>query len=424
MSLKILHTADWHFRGKDLEEIEKCVRFIVTKAREEKPNLIVVSGDITDSRSLQLESKAAQVIFQIISEMLDIAPVAIVTGTPSHDGKTALALRSCKGKYPILVSDMPGQFGYYKHNLKWYNMEDGFFTPFHMEPNFIITQIPTPTKQYFVNDMNVEDSDNAIAEAMGIMFAGFGQHAGLYKGVPHIANGHISVGGAFISETQQLIGRDIEVSRGQLETLNADVVCLGHIHKAQQIGENIFYAGSPARMNHGEKEEKGFYIHTLVEYENPQELDEYEFIQTPARNLLEIKEDYTKPASPSLPDRRIENIFADEELRDASLKITFTMWQDEAATINQAEIEKSFLDAGCHDVKLLLIRKPRETVRSEKVLEAETLPDKLEAMAELRGENIDTDVIRKAGALESGMDKPWIIDGKIIVDYKIVGTVS
>ena len=111
MSLKVLHTADWHLRGKNLDEIHKCLLFIVDRALKERPDVIVISGDLTDSRALQLESKSAHVLFEIIPRMLDIAPVAVVTGTPSHDGKTALTLRSCRGAYNILVSDMPGQFG-------------------------------------------------------------------------------------------------------------------------------------------------------------------------------------------------------------------------------------------------------------------------------------------------------------------------
>lgn len=415
MSLKILHTADFHFRGKGLEEIEKCVRFIVAQAKKESPDVIVISGDITDSRSLQLESKAAQVVFDIIREMLSLAPVAIVTGTPSHDGKIPLALRSLKGKFPILVSDMPEQWG---HDCNgWNRLDSGYFRPNLVLPDFIITQLPTPTKQYFVNDMNIEDSDNAIADAMGILFSGYGQHASIYKDVPHIVSGHLSVGGAFISETQQLIGRDIEVSKAQLGMLKADVVCLGHIHKSQQIGDNIFYSGSPARMNFGEKEEKGFYFHELSNYPF---LLISDFIKTPARNLIEIKKDCTAENFGDINfwlsnERAIGFGFSKEELQDSSLKITLTMWQDDAAAIDPVAVEKYFIDAGCHNVKFLLIRKPRETVRSEKVLEAESLPDKLAAMAELRGEIIDGAVIFKAGDLEANESEPWARDYDKIV---------
>ena len=70
--MKILHTGDWHFREKDHDEIYKCVRFIADQAKEEQPDLICISGDITDSRQLNLDSRSARSIFGIISLMLDI----------------------------------------------------------------------------------------------------------------------------------------------------------------------------------------------------------------------------------------------------------------------------------------------------------------------------------------------------------------
>ena len=106
--MKVIHTADWHFREKDYDEIYKCVMYVLTYIVFNKPDLVVISGDITDSKNLSFDSRSARSILHIISDMLDTAPVAIVIGTPSHDGKSALALRECRGKYPILVSDMPG----------------------------------------------------------------------------------------------------------------------------------------------------------------------------------------------------------------------------------------------------------------------------------------------------------------------------
>ena len=135
--MKVLHTADWHFREKDHDEITKCVGFVLDYARRQKPDLICISGDITDSRQLNLDSRSSRTILYIISCMLDYAPVAIVIGTPSHDGNAALALRECRGKYPILVSDMPGQYIYSDKEWTSMNDPDGPKT----NPEFIITQI-------------------------------------------------------------------------------------------------------------------------------------------------------------------------------------------------------------------------------------------------------------------------------------------
>jgi len=415
--MKILHTADWHFREKDHDEIEKCVAFILGCAVHEKPDLICISGDITDSRSLNFDSRSSRTILNIINSMLEVAPVAIVIGTPSHDGKAALALRECKGKYPVLVSDIPGQYFYERNYYEWHLLDElgARSFPEAFKPSFILTQIPQPTKQYFINDLSIEDTENAIGDAMGNMFAAFGHKAKLFNDVPRIANGHGQIGGAFISETQQLIGHDIEVSKAQLKTLNADLVCYGHIHKAQAMGDGVYYSGSPTRMNYGETEAKGFYVHEIDQMINAN-TDDYEpcliesvFIKTPARQMVNIKIDFTDNSQdiPILDYIESMKDFQVDLYLGCHVKMVLTMWQDDANNINQSEIERCFFSAGAKDLKLSIIRKPRETVRAKRVLEADTLHGKIEAMAELRGEKLSYGIIEKAKAIEALDKEPW-----------------
>jgi len=417
--LKIIHTADFHFREKDYFEIKKCVDFIVDYAFKNPPDLFVISGDITDSRFLDLDTRSSRAIFTIVNQMLDLAPVAIVCGTYSHEGKSPLALRSCRGRFPILVSDLPEQYGYVSgqddvdvFRGEWMTLEEIQRDDF--VPSFIISQIPQPTKQYFVNQLSILDTDKAISTAMDSIFTSFGSVVDEFDSIPHIVNGHGQIGGAFISETQQLIGVDIEVSKAQLMSLNADLVCYGHIHKAQAMGDGIFYAGSPTRMNHGETEDKGFYEHTI--YGITDSYGKYisinpdlrsNFIKTPAIYLHNAKLDNTKDGchAPGVDIMDTIKMICDVVSIDHDewgIKITITAWQDEAKNINQAEIERVVLDLGAERVKVSIIRKPRETVRSEKVLEADTLPDKLIAMAEMRGETVQESILEKARMVEAG----------------------
>jgi hypothetical protein len=220
---------------------------------------------------------------------------------------------------------------------------------------------------------------------------------------------HIQVGGCSISETQQLVGRDIEASKTQLKMLNADVICLGHIHLAHQIAENSFYPGSPTRMNHGETEIKGFRIHEITSaacemafIDNTSEYHlESEFIVTPALEMLQIKHDFTHG------DSTIEDLngvlceYSNDQLKNAHIKISLTIWQDERKHVNQSDIEELFLHGGAKRVKVSILRKPRETVRSVKVCEAVTLRKKFRAMSELRGEKITESVLFKAGSLDT-----------------------
>lgn len=213
-------------------------------------------------------------------------------------------------------------------------------------------------------------------------------------------NGHFQVGGAFISDTQQLVGRDIEISTDQLAMANADVICLGHIHKAQEFKSvNAFYSGSIYRKTFGETEPKGFYVHELRPVELNAFLTTSRFIETPTRQKLTIREDFTREDIREVD--AVIHTHGPEDLKDAFVKVEFKVWQDEAGKINQAELERSFLEAGAARADISLIRIPRETVRAARVLQLTSLRSKVKEMAAVRLEEVSDEVLAKADLLES-----------------------
>jgi len=231
--------------------------------------------------------------------------------------------------------------------------------------------------------------------------------------------GHFQVGGAFISETQQLTGVDIEISKDQLALAQADVICLGHIHKRQQIGDNIFYSGSIYRQNFGELEEKGFYIHE-TSYPSGSVLCESRFVETPARKLVKLEADFTKEYAEEEKEEWAKKspllIPADsgckwsfyldenniEKIKDAFVRLEIKIHQNDIEKLDKKEIRRTLLeDGGAADVDIRLIIIPRVNVRSEKILQLETLPEKLVEMASLRGEEVSESILEKARAIES-----------------------
>jgi hypothetical protein len=97
-----------------------------------------------------------------------------------------------------------------------------------------------------------------------------------------------------------------------------------------------------------------------------------------------------------------------EEVDGAYVRYDVTVFQDEAANINKSDIEAYAKELGALDVDIRIIRIPRETVRSESVLKADSLRLKLLAMAELRGETISESVLKKADLLEFGEEKEQV----------------
>ena len=200
------------------------------------------------------------------------------------------------------------------------------------------------------------------------------------------------MGGAYISDTQQLIGQDIEISVDQMDMASADLVCLGHIHKQQQIGTNIFYSGSIYRKTFGELEDKGFYYHTILD----DQVVESRFMGTPTRQMIKITEDFTVENAPGK-----DMLFTHyDPAPGAHIKFELKVWQDEAGEINQAGLESHYAELGADRVVVSLIRVPRETVRATRVLKAHFLREKVAAMAELRQESVAASILAKADLLE------------------------
>lgn len=385
---KTLHFADIHCKDSNLEEIKKCCDCILKTAREENPDLIVNAGDTFDSQSIKLDSEASRYMFLFHSQLTQIAPVVAVLGTPSHDGKAALALEyKNNGNCRIAVSELIEQFILYEGNL--YHSGVGISG----KPDAIISTLPAPTKQFFQTQAGIEQADIEIGNAIGAILAGFGATASKFD-CPHILVGHFQVGGSYISETQQLTGRDIEVSKDQIELAKADFVCLGHIHYPQQIGENIFYAGSVTTLNWGEMHKHGFYIHETGQKPH--------FYETPAKKLVKVEIDTARDGFENTvaPDLlRIANI-SQEELSGAFVRVEIKVYQDEVAKIDKEAI-KSFYLSAAQDVDIKLIRVPRENTRSKTILKLSSLREKIIERASLNNETVPGLVLDMADNLEA-----------------------
>lgn len=397
--MKILHMADIHARDKDIEEIESCLQHVVSVAETEQPDIIINAGDTFDSQNIKADSESVKLIFRIFAELANIAPVAVLIGTPSHDGQAAETFEYIKARYPVWVSTRPEQLYFCEGDL---NIDSSaLYAPAQVPVEAVISLCPAPTKQFFNTNSDIKGSDSEIAVEMSKMFAGFAAQAEAYN-CPHILVGHWNTTGSLISETQTLTGVDIEISKEQIGLANADLVCLGHIHKAQQLGDNIFYSGSIYRTTWGEMDDKGFYVHEIdqIPGDNRLHLTESRFELTPTRKLLKFKEDLTK-------EHVIEELdvllyaYGPAELQNAHMRVEFKVYQDDAQKIDAEQIKNFFLSGGAKEVDVKLVRIPRENVRSQNILKLVTLREKLIEQAALKKEDVPESILAKADLLET-----------------------
>lgn len=369
--MRILHFSDLHLRDKDIEEAEKCLDVLAETAEREDVDLIVNAGDTFDSRDIKLDSRAAKLAVKTFNRLADICPVCVVIGTPSHDGNAAEILSYVRGLHPIHVASIPQQI-----TVK---LRDAV--------KLVVTMMPQPTKQYFQGTGEIQKTDADIANAMSALFAGFGVSASNIFG-PHILIGHWNTTGAYISDTQILTGVDIEIAPDQMMLANPAIVMLGHIHKQQKIGSRVYYAGSLYANNWGETDDKGFYIHEIAQDITSR------FIKGPSRKLVR---QYLDKTAGEEEDRFC---FSSTEIDGAYVRLDVTVWQDEAGIIDKENLSRGLKALGAIDVDIRINRVPRQNVRSAAVLKAETLAEKIMAMAELRGETVPETILEKAESLE------------------------
>ena len=388
--LRIIHTADFHVDDKNIEEARKCLSFLVKTVKTEKPDLVAIAGDIWNSENVKLDSLSAKLVFRIVTELADVAPVFCITGTKSHDGTASEALRYIYAKNQVFVSTMPEQI---------YLMHDKSFTTDTTDllPILIISSIPTPTKQYFQSapGADIDSTNKEIATTMSAILGGFGAKVQKHD-CSHVLIGHFSIGGAFVADNQQLLGVDIELSTDQLDLASTSLNMLGHIHYAQCLGDKkTFYSGDIFQSDFGEVgQEKGFYLHEIDDATGL--LSKSTFIPTPYTHLYKLTYDLTDPQTDFKLPFTQEN---KDNVKDAVVKVEIKVYEDEVTKIDREGLERNLSEAKSHDIKI--IRCPRENVRSENILKLTKLREKLTEMARLKNEEVPESILTKADMLES-----------------------
>lgn len=426
--MKILHFADVHARGEDLAEIIRCTEHMIGVAREEAVDLIVDAGDVFHSQHIRADSPAVKHVHSLFKRLADIAPVVRIIGTRSHDGHISETLDLIRSEYEIRTASIPTQLicseagGLYtasEHEA----VSSGLYR--QVTVSAVITLVPAPTKEHLVGlapEADINETDQMIAQGLTTMFLGFAASAQRYN-APHILVGHWNTTGAYISPTQILTGRDIEVSRDQMMAASPTLVCLGHIHKAQQIGSDpIFYSGSTQVNTWGELDRKGFYIHDIDGLDVVSR-----FIQTPTRRRLVVSNDFTR--NPGDPIEMITRAASDActpgtigDICDgAMVRVAIKFFQDEEAMFDDEGIARIF--PGAYSVDVVRNRIARANVRAARMLEIERLAEKVAQRAELMGEELPSGVLAKADMLEDVDPETLLLDveSEYFTEYQAKG---
>ena len=262
--MKILHTADWHLGQKLLqndrqEEFQMVLDWLLQTIKEQKVDVLLVSGDIFDIGNPP--NQARQLYYNFLGKLMN-APChhVIITGG-NHDSPAMLnAPKALLQAFNIHV--VGAYSGAIEDELIPLKNETG-------EVEVVVAAVP------FLRDRDLRvsmagesqvDRNTRLQEGLTAHYKTLAELAQPYKkqGAVAIAMGHLFAKDAVSAEKQD------NIYLGNRENMEArqfppefDYVALGHIHRAQKVGkaDHIRYSGSMIPLSFSERgDAKSVYI--------------------------------------------------------------------------------------------------------------------------------------------------------------------
>lgn len=333
--MKFLHLADLHL-GKRYNELsliddQKYILGEILKiAAEEKPDALLIAGDIYDKSVPSAE--AVELLDRFLNGLaaLEIKTFMI---SGNHDSPERIAFgESFMARGGVHVSPV------YNGSLKRVTLSDGFG-----EVNvYLLPFIKPATVRRFFEDRAIDGYTAAVSAALeGVELDGNARN---------ILVAHQFVTGSKSSGSEEFSVGDIgNVDAGVFDGF--DYVALGHVHGAQNVaGERVRYCGTPLAYSLSEAADKKSV--TVVELKEKGNLKVSEIPLEPMRKLVEIRGLYDELTARSyyenttLQNDLIHVVLTDEdEVPDAlgKLRIIYpfvmSLRYDNARTRAQAQLQ-------------------------------------------------------------------------------------
>ncbi|GIG71414.1 exonuclease SbcCD subunit D [Phytomonospora endophytica] len=250
--MRILHTSDWHLgkvlKGQSrLPEQRAVMREMTEIARREKPDLVIVAGDLfeTSAPSALAEGLLYDTLSALRSTGADVIAIA-----GNHDNGPAIdALRSWAEAAGIVVR---GKIGTAKDHLVTGTTRDG-------EP-WRCAALPFVSQRYAVRatemfELTAAEADQSYADHVRRLFAAL--TGGFDNSAVNLVTGHLTVYGSKLGKTEReahtVASYNIPAT---IFPPSTHYVALGHIHKRQRIDGPcpIRYSGGPITVDFGEED--------------------------------------------------------------------------------------------------------------------------------------------------------------------------
>lgn len=267
MSIRILHTGDLHignFPGPEKNgenarylDICKCLDALVEGAREQKPGIAVIAGDIFHQARVWSDRglKEQQTAVKFLRELSAICPVVVMRGTPNHDSEQQFEMlkTAFEGNGEVKIITEPQVVEVFSGAYGWVQAAclPGF------DRGYYRAQHPGLSK---------EEENEVFTKAIADMIIGL--KAQCKAGTPAVLVSHYTITGCNMESGQTAFFSQFEpvVYPDTLAAADFDLVCFGHIHRPQQLEgcKNTFYCGAISQLNfNDEGQERGYWIHDI-----------------------------------------------------------------------------------------------------------------------------------------------------------------
>lgn len=253
--MKIFHTADWHLgkivQGVHMTEDQRFVlREFIQHVKEEKPDAIIIAGDLYD-RAIP-PTEAVHLLNETLEELvLDLhIPTLIIAGNHDSPGRLDFGSKIMESRGLHIV-------GKYDKDRPPLVLEDEYGeVHFHLIPFCD----PSVVRQAF-EDEEIRSFDDAMKRIVEHIEKTYSPEARqVFVGHAFVTPGGRPEENTSASEVTLSVGGAEHVSNEHFEKFT--YTALGHLHRAHRVGsDNIRYAGSLLKYSISEENhDKGYYV--------------------------------------------------------------------------------------------------------------------------------------------------------------------
>ncbi len=325
----------------DLADQRAVLDRIVQVAAERKVDLVIHGGDVFEGPVVTPEQMRCFLDATEALRVLQI-PLVVLRGNGRHDAATRSVhaldvLREVDG---ITVSDRPEMLlfgGITVCTLPW------------VSPARLLAQLDAEVDRDAVNTtvarMLVEIAADLHAEASQVQAGVFGP-----ANLPCVLVAHWAITGSALPS-----GLPVEEMRepilpfADLDAIGFDAIVGAHVHEAQWLDHAAdrtptIVCGSPQQLNFGEHGDHGCWVIDLGNDVRP----EIEFVPIESRPFVTIALD--ADTAEQIGEGQLG--FADEQVREAMVRVRYSVTEDEAQRIDQRAIREALIAAGAHRVQI------------------------------------------------------------------------